>query len=66
MGSERVNTDRPPAKYGSRGETTLRLTKPIRDRLLVVAAHERLKMNEWIEVRIIEREEAYGIVPPED
>lgn len=58
--------DAPPAKYGSRGETTLRLPIPLRDRLLVVAAHERLKMKEWILVRVEEKEKKYGIVPPED
>ena len=55
-----------PTKYGSRGETTLRIPIPLRDRLLTVAAHERLKMKEWIRVRIEEKEKKYGIAPPEE
>jgi hypothetical protein len=50
------------AKYGSRGETTLRLPFSLRDRLKVVAAQEQLKtgescnMLEWIERRVKEAE----------
>ena len=54
-----------PAKYGSRGETTLRIPIPSRDRLAVVAAYERLSMKDWILVRVKEKEKEYGIVPPD-
>jgi len=61
-----MTSTKSPAKYGSRGETTLRLPIPLRDRLLVVAAHERLKMKDWIRVRIEEKEKKYGITPLDD
>jgi hypothetical protein len=38
----------------------------VRDRLLVVAAHERLKMKDWLLVRVEEKEKKYGITPPTD
>ncbi len=59
-----MTVDHHPAKYGSRGETTLRIPIPLLDRLLVVASFERLKMKEWILVRVEEKEQEYGIVPP--
>ena len=58
--------DRVPAKYGSRGETTLRIPIPSRDRLAVVAAYERLSMRDyWVLVQVKEKEKEYGIVPPD-
>ena len=59
-----MNAPSNSAKYGSRGETSgPRMTKSLRNRLRVVAAHSELKMNAWIEQKIIEDEVKFGIVP---
>ena len=53
------------AKYGSRGETTLRLPMSLRDRLKVVAAMEQRRISEsctmieFIERRVVEAEGVY-------
>lgn len=51
------------AKYGSRNETTFRLTKALRERMRAVAKESKsANMLEWLKAKIAEDEEKYWIV----
>lgn len=59
---EIVMTPENSAKYGSRGETTHRMTKSWRQRMRIVAAHCKVPMTTWLERKIEEDEKRLGIV----